>query len=187
MAPTTITRATWTDDDGSGTTGTILNNARLQGDVYDRVDGLFSAAAGLKSAGPLVERNRATPLGEWTALPYASAVFTAATGTWTVPSGAYFYQYALMGKTALLHFVVGAPGSTTSAATAYVAVNLPAGLAPASANTNMLGTINAGTLTAATVGLSSGGGIRIYPNVALSGTIPAATVYCNVFLFYPIP
>jgi hypothetical protein len=149
MAPTTITRATWTDDDGSGTTGTILNNARLQGDVYDKVDGLFSAAAGLKSAGPLVERNRATPLGEWTALPYASAVFTAAT--------------------------------------AYVAVNLPAGLAPAAANTNMLGTINAGTLTAATVGLSSGGGIRIYPNVALSGTIPAATVYCNVFLFYPIP
>jgi hypothetical protein len=35
---TTINRATWTDDDGSGTTGTIINNARLQGDVYDRVD-----------------------------------------------------------------------------------------------------------------------------------------------------
>lgn len=35
---TTINRATWTDDDGSGATGTIINNARLQGDIYDRVD-----------------------------------------------------------------------------------------------------------------------------------------------------
>lgn len=35
---TTINRATWVDDDGSGATGTILNNARLQGDVYDRID-----------------------------------------------------------------------------------------------------------------------------------------------------
>src|SRR4029434_3708989 len=34
----TINRATWVDDDGSGTTGTIINNARLQGDVYDKVD-----------------------------------------------------------------------------------------------------------------------------------------------------
>jgi hypothetical protein len=35
---TTINRATWTDDDGSGATGTIINNARLQGDVYDKID-----------------------------------------------------------------------------------------------------------------------------------------------------
>ena len=39
---TTINRATWTDDDGSGMTGTILNNARLQGDIYDRVDGALA-------------------------------------------------------------------------------------------------------------------------------------------------
>jgi hypothetical protein len=39
---TTINRATWTDDDGSGTTGTILNNARLQGDIYDKVDGALA-------------------------------------------------------------------------------------------------------------------------------------------------
>ena len=39
---TTINRATWTDDDGSGMTGTIINNARLQGDVYDKVDGALA-------------------------------------------------------------------------------------------------------------------------------------------------
>lgn len=39
---TTINRATWTDDDGSGMTGTILNNARLQVDIYDKVDGALA-------------------------------------------------------------------------------------------------------------------------------------------------
>ncbi len=36
-----ITRRTWTDDDGSGTTGTILDNAELQR-VYDDVDARWS-------------------------------------------------------------------------------------------------------------------------------------------------
>lgn len=39
-----ISRATWTDDDGSGTTGTIINNARLQADVYDKVDAMFAGS-----------------------------------------------------------------------------------------------------------------------------------------------
>jgi aryl-phospho-beta-D-glucosidase BglC (GH1 family) len=39
-----ITRATWTDDDGTGTTGTIINNARLQADVYDKIDAMFAGA-----------------------------------------------------------------------------------------------------------------------------------------------
>lgn len=38
----TITRTAWTDDDGSGTTGTIVNNARLQSDLYDKIDLMFS-------------------------------------------------------------------------------------------------------------------------------------------------
>ena len=43
---TTINRATWLDDDGSGMTGTILNNARLQGDVYDPVDAALASLDG---------------------------------------------------------------------------------------------------------------------------------------------
>src|SRR5256885_16742321 len=42
MAASVIGRATWTDDDGTGTTGTILNNARLQADIYDKVDAMFA-------------------------------------------------------------------------------------------------------------------------------------------------
>lgn len=56
MSASTITRATWTDDDGTGTTGTILNNARLQADVYDKIDAMFGgsgAYATLSSAGNL--------------------------------------------------------------------------------------------------------------------------------------
>jgi hypothetical protein len=51
MAATVISRATWTDDDGSGTTGTIIGNARLQADVYDKVDALFSGASTFEFGG----------------------------------------------------------------------------------------------------------------------------------------
>lgn len=42
-AQSTITRTTWTDDDGSGTTGTIINNAELQ-KIYAAIDQLFAGA-----------------------------------------------------------------------------------------------------------------------------------------------
>lgn len=42
MPPSTITRATWTDDTASGTNGTIINNARLQTDVYANIDLMFA-------------------------------------------------------------------------------------------------------------------------------------------------
>lgn len=40
MAATTIGRATWTD----GSSGTVINNARLQADVYDKIDAMIAAA-----------------------------------------------------------------------------------------------------------------------------------------------
>lgn len=43
MAASTITRTSWTDDDGTGTTGTIINNAQLQA-IYDAIDQLFSGS-----------------------------------------------------------------------------------------------------------------------------------------------
>ena len=44
MAASTISRATWTDDSGAGTDGTIINNARLQADVYDKIDAMFAGS-----------------------------------------------------------------------------------------------------------------------------------------------
>jgi hypothetical protein len=42
MAATTIGRTTWTDDDGTGNVGTLLNNAWLQG-LYAQIDALWTA------------------------------------------------------------------------------------------------------------------------------------------------
>src|SRR5262245_15304999 len=48
MAATTITRATWTNDTGSAAApnadGTILNNTRLQNDIYAKIDEMFAGA-----------------------------------------------------------------------------------------------------------------------------------------------
>lgn len=63
MAATTISRSTWTDDDGSGTTGTIINNARLQADVYDKVDALLSGAATLEAGGNVIVDGNLTVVG----------------------------------------------------------------------------------------------------------------------------
>src|SRR5688572_29383117 len=40
MAATTISRSTWTD----GALGTVIANARLQGDIYDKIDSLIGNA-----------------------------------------------------------------------------------------------------------------------------------------------
>jgi len=50
MAATTISRATITDDDGSGTTGTIINSAWVGAAFYDKVDALFVASQGIEAS-----------------------------------------------------------------------------------------------------------------------------------------
>jgi hypothetical protein len=49
MAATTITRATWTDDSGSALDGTIINNDRLQDDIYAPIDELFAGGTGYET------------------------------------------------------------------------------------------------------------------------------------------
>jgi hypothetical protein len=48
MAASTITRATWVNDSGTPAVpvgdGTAINNARLQADVYDKIDQMFAGA-----------------------------------------------------------------------------------------------------------------------------------------------
>ena len=59
---TTINRATWTDDDGSGTTGTIINNARLQGDIYDKIDGALASLDGKNTSQDTAITNNANAI-----------------------------------------------------------------------------------------------------------------------------
>jgi len=48
MAASTITRATWTNDTGTASApnldGTVINNTRLQNDVYAKIDEMFAGA-----------------------------------------------------------------------------------------------------------------------------------------------
>jgi hypothetical protein len=46
----TITRTAWTDDDGSGTTGTVINNA-VKTELYNQIDALFNGTAALYLGG----------------------------------------------------------------------------------------------------------------------------------------
>lgn len=77
-----ITRTIMTDDDGSGTTGTILNNAWLQ-TIYGQID---------------------TLVGGWQAIPFNAADFSGTGGmTWTLAAGNLpVHRYAVIGTTLFL-------------------------------------------------------------------------------------
>jgi hypothetical protein len=239
---TTINRATWTDDDGSGTTGTILNNARLQGDIYDKVDsalatldakdtsqdGLITAngphsilsaqhpdttPAGLVAGDLLVATGAPpklarlakgtdgaalvltsgipawtpTPIGQWVTYLLSGATLTAATGTFTIPSGqaGFAFAYATIGKIGFVNFALGA--CTTSAATAWVRVSLPAALMPLLANQNQLGTNYVAALAVNAINIATASGLTFFPNVAQTGTFPAGSgLYLNGTIFFAL-
>ena len=106
-----ITRTPMVDDDGTGTTGTVINNAWKQ-QLYDQIDAADADAA---------------LTAVWVAVPYSAANFTASAGTWTVPSGNVLYRYCKIGKLAVIN--LNCSSTTTSAATNQVRVQLPAALA----------------------------------------------------------
>lgn len=101
-----ITRTAMVDDDGSGTTGTIINNAWKQ-EFYNQIDALAGAP--------------------WIDIPYSAGMFTAMAGTWTVSAGNLAtFKYLVVGKLAC--FALAVSGSSNSAATARLRVTLPAGV-----------------------------------------------------------
>lgn len=77
--------ATWptvTDDDGSGTTGTILDNAFF-GSVRDYIG------------------------GAWTSVAHSAGNFTSNAGSWTVASGDQsYFAYVEIGKTMIVSVVL---------------------------------------------------------------------------------
>lgn len=48
----TITRTAWTDDDGSGTTGTVINNA-VKTELYNQIDAALAQVVPLLGGAPL--------------------------------------------------------------------------------------------------------------------------------------
>jgi hypothetical protein len=85
MSAPVISRTAWTDDDGSGTTGTVINNA-AKTSIYDQIDAL---AAALYAAGvtvPVTVPNGGTGATTLTGLVKGNG--TSAMTAVTAPSGA---------------------------------------------------------------------------------------------------
>lgn len=103
----TVPRTHWIDDDGSGTTGTVINDAEKQ-KLYTEIDAGLAAVSLTDLmvpgyAGDLYEKGRTTPVGHWVDIPFSAANFSATGGgTWTVGAAAIVSnRYGLIGKTCL--------------------------------------------------------------------------------------
>ena len=114
-----ITRTPQIDDDGSGTTGTIWNNAWKQ-ELYNQIDG---------SVG-----------GLWTPSPFNAANFTAASGTWTVSGAVVNIAWTkIADHVGLVTFSILGP-QTISLSTTSLYINVPAMPGPILAATNACNT-----------------------------------------------
>jgi hypothetical protein len=114
----TITRTPWIDDDGTGTTGTVINNA-VKTALYNDIDGALAKVQ------PVIPA--------WVVVPFNAANFTGTGGmTWTVTAGNVFrFAYQVTNKTCLVSVYLNgtAIGGTPAI---ELRITLPAGLVPVS-------------------------------------------------------
>jgi hypothetical protein len=132
---------------------------------------MFSA----QTDGTLRERARPYGMGEWNDPGYNPALYTAATGTWTVPQANVVYRWALIGRTMYVLIAIGP--SSLSAVTASVKVQLPA--VPA-INEEVPYICNVGSWVVAHA-VISGNQVTFYPTAAATGTFP---ISANGFYLY---
>lgn len=181
---TGIPRSTWIDDDGSGLTGTVINNLALQTDVYGRIDSLLQAPAGIGLGGPLAERGRTAAMGEWIPVPYAAGNFAGSGGmTWTVALGGVLVnQYSLVGKTCTFTFDITGTAGGTAAAAVYLVLPLPAAQYVTLAYA--LGSINPGYSIG--YGSLSGAYLFIYRDPTLATKYALGSLEVQGVVTYPI-
>jgi hypothetical protein len=100
-----ITRTAMIDDDGSGTTGTIINNA-WKTELYNQIDSVVAGAS-----------------GAWVDVVFNAGYFTTPTAgaTWVVSAATY--HYALIGK--VVNLSLSIPTSTVTGAPVRFNVVLP--------------------------------------------------------------
>jgi len=115
------------------------NFAALQSTVNFGRDG--SVMAG----GPIYERGRPAPMGQWIDVAYSAGNFVANVGTWTVEAGDIAYnRYSLSGTTMIWHLEVSATSLSTAAN--VLGVSVPTGVIAAVAPTRAARATNNGTL-----------------------------------------
>ena len=135
-----------------------------------------------QSTGTITERNRSTPIGEWTDVAYSGANFTAnGSMTWTVQSGdVTTFSYTITGKTLtadfyLVNTTVGGTLNTT------LQIAIPAGFTAAKSQRTPTVTYqdNAGTETVGTCEVTNGATVLSIRKLG-SGNWTAATDTTNV-------
>ena len=100
----------------------------------------------IEPTGAIMERGRATPLGEWINVPYSAANFTANAGTWNVEAGDQkTFSYTLIGKTLII--VVHIEVSTLSASPTSLFIKIPGGFLSATNTRNLCHMYLAGDAT----------------------------------------
>lgn len=73
-----ITRTSWVDDDGSGQTGTVINNAEKT-TLYNQIDAYVG--------------------GNWGTIPFSAGNYSSNSGAWTVTAGNQItLAYSVMGQ-----------------------------------------------------------------------------------------
>jgi len=103
-----ITRTIMIDDDGTGTTGTVLNNAWLQ-TIYGQID---------------------TLVGPWTPIPFVPGNFTSdGSGAWTVTSVTTL-KYAKIGN--VVHVALVTTNASIAGNPATLSITLPPEFVPVS-------------------------------------------------------
>jgi hypothetical protein len=152
----TIARTAWTDDDGSGTTGTVINNA-VKTELYNQIDAA------------LVAMVTASGGDAWITPTFAAGNFTGnGSMTWTVEAGdVATFAYRINGKTMTVAFVLD---TTTIGGTAnfILFITIPAGKVAAKTMSNPVWILNNGTYEIGRVSVAaSGTSLNILrPNVA---------------------
>jgi hypothetical protein len=119
----TIVRTPWVDDDGTGTTGTVLNNA-VKTALYNDIDGALAK----------IPADTQATIATWVNVPFVAGNFTTPTAgaTFVVTSVAVF-SYVIIGKLAILTCTVAATGTTTGAPV-RLQIQLPAAVTPTQIN-----------------------------------------------------
>ena len=122
-----ITRTPMVDDDGTGTTGTVINNAWKQ-ELYNQIDAALPAAT------------------TWTTVPYSASNFSASSGTWTVGApNVTTFEYVVMGKVMIINFYIAS--TSVSATPATLRILIPGGYLSARETRGVGQANDAGTAT----------------------------------------
>ena len=165
-----VTRTPIIDDDGSGHTGTIIDNAWKQ-ELYNQIDlGLF-------------DQHIAT---NWADVPYSAANFSANAGAWTVePGDVLAFAYARVGQIA--HLSLYLQNTVLSATPGSLTILVPLGVTWARWVTTPVALKLPGSLSEMGILQAAPGTnvLTIYRNF-FAGAFPAGTVDLGVLLALPL-